>query len=154
MLNQLYRWVGHVQISWRRFSRVALKLRNLWKFSPRKSFPLYGITCTFIKGKRDNVWINHVLIACNAGHRLTPRAAVYLRVHDQRETHFNVSENVIEYLVFWYSEGWVIVIRVGAGMDDTIHVKIKIIKLWYLHKKASRSHAWRSFSNWCPPGNL
>ena len=52
------------------------------------------------------------------------------------ETHFDVSENIIEYLVFWYSKGWVIVIGVGAGMDDAIHVKVKVIKLWYLYKQA------------------
>ena len=47
-------------------------------------------------------------------------------------TYFNVSENVVEYLVVRYTEGGVIIIRVGAGMDDTIHVKVEVIKLWNL----------------------
>ena len=28
-------------------------------------------------------------------------------------------------------------------MDDTIHVKIKVIKLWYLHKKTLNHKCWR-----------
>ena len=33
-----HRWVWHAQISWRKFSWVALKPRNSWKFSPSKVF--------------------------------------------------------------------------------------------------------------------
>ena len=38
ILKPINRWVRHAQISRRKLSRVALKLRNSWMFSPSKVF--------------------------------------------------------------------------------------------------------------------
>ena len=68
-------------------------------------------------------------------HSLKPGSPLPIRAWKRspsNATHFNVSENVIEYLIVWYAEGGVIIIGVGAGMDDTVHVKVEVIKLWNL----------------------
>lgn len=41
-------------------------------------------------------------------------------------------KNICEYFLLSDSEVSITIIRVGADMDDTIHIQIQIIKLRYL----------------------
>ena len=41
-------------------------------------------------------------------------------------------ENVLEYFLLTDSEVRVVIIGVGADVDDAVHVKVQVIKLWDL----------------------
>jgi hypothetical protein len=49
-----------------------------------------------------------------------------LRLYFRKER-VNVIENIEKYLVFCDSKVRIVIVRVGARMDDSIHVKIEII---------------------------
>ena len=41
-------------------------------------------------------------------------------------------ENVLKYLLFTDSEVRIVIVGVGADVDDAVHVKVQVIKLWDL----------------------
>ena len=47
--------------------------------------------------------------------------------------YLNVSEYFCEDLVLRHSEHRVVIIWMGAHVDDAVHVKIEIVKLWDLN---------------------
>ena len=53
----------------------------------------------------------------------------FLPVTMRNFLYLQIGEDVVEYLVLRYSKGRVIIVRVGAVVDDPVHVKVEIVKL-------------------------
>ena len=57
---------------------------------------------------------------------------IYLSWLDHSEQELNVVENVLEYFLLTDSEVRVVIVGVGADVDDAVHVKVQVVKLWDL----------------------
>ena len=49
-----------------------------------------------------------------------------------KSPHLNIIKDIVENLVLRDAKRWVVIIGVGADVDDAIHVQIEVIKLWNL----------------------
>ena len=57
---------------------------------------------------------------------------IYLSGLDHSEQKLDIVENVLEYLLLTDSEVRIVIVGVGADVDDAVHVKVKVVKLWDL----------------------
>ena len=57
---------------------------------------------------------------------------IYLSWLDHSEQELYVVENVLKYFLLTDSEVRVVIVGVGADVDDAVHVKIQVVELWDL----------------------
>ena len=51
---------------------------------------------------------------------------------DHSEQKLDIVENVLEYFLLTDSEVRVVIVGVGADVNDAVHVKVKVVELWDL----------------------
>ena len=54
---------------------------------------------------------------------------------DHSEQKLDIVENVLEYFLLTDSEVRVVIVGVGADVNDAVHVKVKVVELWDLTPK-------------------